>query len=941
MPAKYYKILLLFTVLVSGFSAWSQNNSFSITFTSSKIETNSTGVIDAYAKIVNTTNHTIEGTFDAHSNHEDLYLSQRKPKTITLPARDSIFIPIKAIVATTAKAGNQSIIEAVFTVAGTQETKSVFLPVLIRERKLVKAMLLETNLIYEKAGDSLSIPIRVSNEGNTSQKITVLARYPDFITRNAIENTDITIREFTDTIIILKKVVNKTILKQEDFTINITVLYHNGDIINNGTIRASSIRQDRRYVAPYNPNYDITFNQTNQVTASVQHNSDNTNAYFLYANTQAEINEGILQANIDLNWWENSNQVFLRNTWLSYKEKNYGATIGNISKFFELNLIGRGAEGFYKPNEKNTIEAGAIDKAFNLIDNSNLSFGKSVWGVFTHNGGWMQKNGYENNIIYDSDTYYGTKNYLASSRFALYTSENFNLRAGGALSNITSDIESVNKIGSSGEVQFNGKVKNLFYSSSNYLSSGYFSGMRKGVLNLNERINLPVGKFNFWGVYNYLSAKPESFANQFTSTHFSTARYDLGVSRRFSSVIVSLSPYYYTESRKEQFIGTIAPEEYTMKAARMSFGLTYYNTPTRQNVSLSFEGGFFTANTIQNKEFHFKTNFIYSWKMLNLLAFYQYNNFYLGEIIANTQFGVKEKYTNLTISPTLQQKFFNDKLNLSVGMVYSKNSLISESLQFNGRIEYDVSRDFTIFAYNYYSDFSTSVNSLNSIQVGLTKRFNPIKIDRTKSDLEVYLYYETGDKNKMTAKSLAAANQLVIIDGKAFRTDSKGILKYKSIPAGTYSIKPVNTNEWYANTVTVAINADTKIAIGLNKTATIKGVISYIATEKSFDITKKKGGLPIIAIDDSGNVFTTKTDENGNFVLYVPKGSYTVTLEKAGVSEYVEIENNNQIINAEPNDIKEVKFTLNIKEKRVETRKFSSSGFKNGPSPAPAKDKKK
>lgn len=939
MLAKCYKILLLLTVLASGFSAWSQNNSFSIEFTNNKIETNSTGVVDAYVKIVNTTTHTIEGTFDAHSNHEDLYLSQRKSKTITLPARDSIFIPIKAVVSATAKAGNQSTIEAIFTLTETQETKSVFLPVFIRERKLVKVMLLETNLIYEKAGDSLAIPIRISNEGNTSQRVVILARFPDFITRNALENTNITIKPFTDTIVVLKKVVNKTILNQEDFTINITALYHNGDIINNGTVRASSIRQNRRYVAPYNPDYNLTFNQTNQFTASMQHNSDNTNAYFLYANAQAEINEGIVQANVDVNWWENSNQVFLRNTWLGYKEKNYGATIGNISKFFDLNLIGRGAEGFYKPSEKNTIEAGAIDKTFNLIDNSNLSFGKSAWGMFTHNGGWMQKKGYENTIIYDSDSYYGTKNYLASSRFSLYTSENFNLRAGGSVSNLSSTIESGNKAGGAGEIQFNGKLKKIFYSSSNYLSSSYFSGMKKGVLNLNERINLPIGKFNFWGVYNYLSAKPESFAKQFTSTHFSTARYDLGVSRRFSSLVVSMSPYYYTESRKEQLISTIAPEEYTMKAARMTLGLTYYNTPTKQNVSLSFEGGLFTANTIAKDELHFKTNFIYSWKMLNLLAFYQYNNFYLGEIIANSQFGTKEKYTNLTISPTLQQKFFNDKLTLNVGMVYSKNSLISESLQFNGRAEYDVSKDFTLFAYNYYSDFSTSVNPLNTIQIGLTKRFNPIKIDRTRSELEVYVYYETGNKNKTTAKNLPAINQLVIIDGKAFRTDNRGILKYKSLPPGTYSIKPVNTNEWYANAVTIVINTDTKIAIGLNKTATIKGTLSYTATDKSFDITRKKGGLSIIAIDDSGNVFTTKTDDNGNFVLYVPKGSYTVTLEKAGVSEYVEIENNNQVINAEPDDIKEVKFTLNIKEKRVETRKFSSSGFKNGP--APAKDKKK
>jgi len=82
-----------------------------------------------------------------------------------------------------------------------------------------------------------------------------------------------------------------------------------------------------------------------------------------------------------------------------------------------------------------------------------------------------------------------------------------------------------------------------------------------------------------------------------------------------------------------------------------------------------------------------------------------------------------------------------------------------------------------------------------------------------------------------------------------------------------------------------------------------------------------------MGVDDNGNVFHTKTDEKGNFALYVPKGNYTITLEKNGVSEYVEIDNNNQAVTAEPNEIKEVEFSLTIKEKRVETKKFTSRGF--------------
>jgi hypothetical protein len=52
----------------------------------------------------------------------------------------------------------------------------------------------------------------------------------------------------------------------------------------------------------------------------------------------------------------------------------------------------------------------------------------------------------------------------------------------------------------------------------------------------------------------------------------------------------------------------------------------------------------------------------------------------------------------------------------------------------------------------------------------------------------------------------------------------------------------------------------------------------------------------------------------------------------------VEIDNNNQVITAEPSTIKEIEFSLTIKEKRVETKKFTSRGF---PTMSTGDDKKK
>ena len=207
-----FKYIIVIAFLTVGNLSHAQESEFSIEFARQNPDSKNTGVIDAFVKIKNNTNNNLTGEFDVHSNHEDLYLVQRKPKTVNLNPNDSVFIPVKAIISRTAKAGNKPSIEAVFT-TNKNITKSVILPVIITERKLVKMFLLETNLIYENVGDTLTIPIRISNDGNTEQKIDIVTRYPNFIAKDMMETTSIKISAFTDTLVYLKKQVTKVPLQ--------------------------------------------------------------------------------------------------------------------------------------------------------------------------------------------------------------------------------------------------------------------------------------------------------------------------------------------------------------------------------------------------------------------------------------------------------------------------------------------------------------------------------------------------------------------------------------------------------------------------------------------------------------------------------------------------------------------------------------------------------
>jgi hypothetical protein len=433
-------------------------------------------------------------------------------------------------------------------------------------------------------------------------------------------------------------------------------------------------------------------------------------------------------------------------------------------------------------------------------------------------------------------------------------------------------------------------------------------------------------KYSFWLSANHFSFAPKTikttayFPSEFSNTQLST-----GISKRLGALFFSLSLTSISEMRKEPVLVNTLIQEYKMNANRITIGSNYFKHT--HSINFSLEGGFFSTNLNSRQQLHFKTNLNYTWKFFNLTAYYQHNNFYLGEIIA-TQQQIEKTYFNCIISPTIQMNVLNKKLHLRAGIMYSRNSFISNTLQSNSRIDFDWNKNFNLFINNFYSDYSNSFQPVNTIQFGLTKRFNPIQIDVTKSDLELYVFYDTSGNGVLDSNNKPAINQLVIINDKAFKTNEHGIIKYKRLPSGYYEIRPINSNEWHAPLQKIKIDQPTKVVIGLSRTSTIKGSIRYFSTENSFSINQKTAGLSVILTDSSGNVFYTKTDETGKFIFYVPKNNYTVTLEKTGLSEYVTIVSNNINIQAMPETINETNFVLQVKEKRIETKKFGNQQFK-------------
>jgi hypothetical protein len=891
-----------------------------LSFTTKELNTEGSGTIETVLKLKNTSKETLEGSIDITSATNDLIVVQRNPKAIKLKANDSLFIVIKAIV--TRKASPQKPINVVasFVDLKTTEKTSTSMAVQIREKRLVRMLLSESNYFYERTGDTIQIPIRFTNDGNTTESITILTRFPELISE--LKKNVFTIQAYSDTLVILKKRITREIMAKENFPIGISALYKNGDIIGIATMETNSIKQNRRYV-PSSIEDNRLFNSNNQVSVNRQFSSTNEAIYSLFLNGEAQKNRGKLYTNWDLNWWQHSNKFVIRNAWIGYKAPKFGIQLGNLSKFNILGLAGRGLETTYKLSANNAIELGLLEKSFTVINYSLPSLGQSGWINFVNKNGWDK--GATISLLYDHNTFEKNIKAIFLSQFSIIHNPNFSLQIGTALSQLHTFQNSEKYWGGATEVNFSGKTANLFYNSSNYISSGYFAGNQSGALNLIENIRFNRNQYSFWADFNHFGLASKIQTNtHFDTPKFQKTQFSFGISKRFDSALFSLSLDSSSEKRSEFLSRNSSLNEYELHSKDITISGNYFKNS--QNINLTLGTGIFRTNWNTMSDFHLKTTLNYNWKFINLMVFYQYNIFELGEIMIS-QKKTNKTYFNLLISPSFQADFFSQKVRLQSGLLYSNNNLIPTSFQFHNRIDFDWNKNLTFYISNFYSDFSANYKAFTTVKFGLIKRFNPIKLDEKRSDLELYLFYDTTRNGANDAKNLPAPNQLVLINGKAFRTNEHGIVKYKKLPKGEYEIRTILTNEWYADAMKITVEKSLKQAIGLSKTCTIKGNVNYYTTNNSFHIEQKKGGLQLILTDETGAVFRTKTDDSGKFTFYVPKSNYRLTLETSGLSEYVSVVSNDVPVKALPETIIEISFRLEVKERSIEIKKFSEKKF--------------
>ncbi|MGD9995119.1 MAG: OmpA family protein [Salinivirgaceae bacterium] len=516
-------------------------------------------------------------------------------------------------------------------------------------------------------------------------------------------------------------------------------------------------------------------------------------------------------------------------------------------------------------------------------------------------------------------------------------------------------------LGYSGSINYS----NTYYKTKFYLSSIYgdnnYGGNNAGRLQINSRIirainNKVSSSFNYYQI-NYApprylgdSLLPSSF-NNYNKSEFLLYS-SIGNNIRYSAGVNSLG------KASNQFIGPDGTFEFSTRSYQLKGNLRYKNSSSNGSYNLAFEGGL--VNVIQydkqlfdtlsiNKNwisYQLSTNF--NFRLWSLFLSYnngpnsihqQYSyfasNYFTKYVRVMPSFDIPIIPGSLRLQTNLNYSF---DVNAKVNRLNMTNNMIA-NLGDTWELVFSAS---LIFQSNYDQVLDSKYSySGTYFEIGLRKDFLINQPRYQYHNLDVYFFKDfngngikddgepglSGILFEIQRDDVMTAESQMTAEGNFMPTelisDLDGHIQYNNIPNGFYLISYLPTTEIQGSfssevsSQSIYLGKNEKLYIPFTENNKIFGRVllnrSKLSNLGAIDISNIK----VTAENSNGRRYSTLTDAQGNFTIYVPSvDNYKVRVNNIFFENF-ELEQNDYEVQLNGYRQFEVNFIFNEKKRKI------------------------
>ena len=855
--------------------------------------------------------------------------------SIAMEANSKRFVPVRIAISRSAPSGDSDLVFALVDDRGN--TKAQFTTQLtIESIRKVQLSAYEPNQLMQNVGDSLTVSAQLTNRGNSKETITVTASFPDLRGGNKVEKKQVLLEAYQDTIITFSKIITKDLLRVERYTVNMAALYSNGELINNVRIGVQNVSGSRTFT---DPSFGTSFDQysSNSIELSGRNLFSQNEALQLNAKGEYEVLDGMLDFNVNGYYYtQGSTRPQLTNTYIDFKKNNKGIRVGNISESLEKYVNGRGVKTYFGDEKTGKyFEVGWADKTYNLLGDEYSSESNKGYTAYAKTILSTRREGeYEGSVLYDQTPYENSESVIAMNEynFEVMKDVRVGFELGGGVTRLLEADESPIKPSIALGFKLSGKFGQYNINSSNFLSSGYYPGVRRGVIQLNERIGRQLGKVGVWAGYSLYKYNPSQLQelNSFYSYGRGNSRFEAGTNFSLSrNTRMSITAKQQTD---EGVIGYSSQEEQAtskMHSLRLTESINWRSRNSEHSVGLSAENGFTKIPFIDGQQFQLRVNANWNYRIFTLNSYYQQGDFTIYEAYRNALEG--DSNYRFNVSGGVRKDFFGKRVKTNLNVNYNQNSYSGSNWTYSGRVDYAITPQFSSFVNAYaYSYSSSSYSSFNTnVQAGV--RYNLPTARQAavgkKGNLKLFLFYDNNVNGIYDAGDTPAEDRIATIGGVSFISNRKGEVEYKKMPYDNYSLK-IPSQDWYAVAPASVVIADkrTTLNVALQRTGKVTGKLYYKYDARlSEEFAEKYGGLRMWATATDGRKIEALTNANGEFTLFLPVGEYEISVDANSLTKNVYTDFEPQTVEVVADETTAIPaIELKIKQRKIEVKRFGS-----------------
>jgi hypothetical protein len=234
----------------------------------------------------------------------------------------------------------------------------------------------------------------------------------------------------------------------------------------------------------------------------------------------------------------------------------------------------------------------------------------------------------------------------------------------------------------------------------------------------------------------------------------------------------------------------------------------------------------------------------------------------------------------------------------------------------NAVARYKITNDFQVSGQLFYNTYQG--HEFTQGRVTVAKQFISTKQPGRKQIQLTFFADDNG--NRIWDKGEKVLTDVVceVFDVMA-SSDEKGHVRYSNLPVGEYDVHIAAGSAYrLAATYTIDVNRNATYNVPLVKCGRIRGKLEVLQQKyQSSEVLLE--GMRVNAVDTQGNIFSTVTDENGNFTFMLPEGNYVFDV-KAPDNVGVVNKNEKRTIRQDKNEV--LVFTVTNEGRKIDVIHF-------------------